>query len=88
MPEISRFLNMVIQMYYLDHEDPHIHIMSPETIGFCKVDFNGNILQGNLPKNKLRIIRKWISMHEEELEYNWKISRDHINPERIEPWIQ
>jgi hypothetical protein len=78
--------NMIIQMYYLDHEDPHIHIMSPE--GICRVDFEGNVLKGNLPINKLRVIKKWISLHKDELEHNWTISRDHLEPERIKPWVQ
>jgi len=67
MPEISRFLNMIIQMYYLDHEDPHIHVMSPEVNGICKINFEGIVLKGTLPINKLRVLRKWIRMHKQEL---------------------
>ncbi|MGD1007776.1 MAG: DUF4160 domain-containing protein [Ignavibacteriaceae bacterium] len=73
-------------MYYRDHEDPHIHIMSPE--GICKMDFEGKVLRGDLPANKLRIIRQWINKHKDQLEHNWTISRDHVESERIEPWKQ
>ncbi|MDR3627430.1 MAG: DUF4160 domain-containing protein [Ignavibacteriaceae bacterium] len=73
-------------MYFLDHEDPHIHVKSPE--GFCKINFNGEIMKGYLPANKLRIVKQWIIQHKDELEHNWEISRDHIEPERIKPWIQ
>jgi hypothetical protein len=26
MPEISRFLGIIVQMYYADHEPPHFHV--------------------------------------------------------------
>jgi hypothetical protein len=60
--------------------------MSPE--GICKMDFEGKVLRGDLPANKLRIIRQWINKHKDQLEHNWTISRDHVESERIEPWKQ
>jgi len=26
MPEISRFFGIVVQMYYADHDPPHLHV--------------------------------------------------------------
>jgi hypothetical protein len=61
---------MIIQMYFWDHEDPHIHVKSRE--GFCKINFNGEITKGYLPANKLRIVKQWIIQHKDELEHNGK----------------
>lgn len=54
MPEISRFLGIVIRMFYDDHNPPHLHA----EYGGNKVllDFQGNILQGSLKsKTALRL---------------------------------
>ena len=66
MPEISRFLGIVIRMFYDDHNPPHLHA----EYGGNKVllDFQGNILQGSLKsKTALRLVREWIDIHELEL---------------------
>lgn len=84
MPEISRFMGMVIRMFYNDHEIPHIHVYSAGR--YTKVDFNGKIVKGNLSPNKLTIIHNWIAQHKEELTSNWNKIRNKEFPERIEPW--
>jgi len=73
MPEISRFMGMVIQLYYDDHLVPHIHVRQAESR--CRIDLNGILLDGN------------ISLHHSELLKNWKRIRNGKQPERIEPWI-
>ncbi|MHB8931461.1 MAG: DUF4160 domain-containing protein [Melioribacteraceae bacterium] len=84
MPEISRFMGMVIQMYYRDHVLPHIHIRDAETT--CTIDLDGNILGGKLPLHKLHIIQRWMTLHKKELERNWNLVKDKELPERIAPW--
>ena len=84
MPEISRFKGMVIRMFYQDHEIKHIHVYSAGR--FSKIDFNGKVIKGYLPPNKLNIISKWIELHKKELENNWIKIRNKEFPERIEPW--
>ena len=36
-------------------------------------DFDGNLIEGNLPKKKERLVQAWINIHEEELAANWKL---------------
>lgn len=84
MPEISRFLGMVIHIYFDDHSEPHLHVRLAESR--CKIDFEGNILNGSLPIPKLNIVKKWIMLHQKELFENWKRIRKGKLPERIEPW--
>lgn len=45
MPEISRFLGIVIAMYYLDHAPPHFHAVYGEyevTIEIATAKINGD----------------------------------------------
>ena len=85
MPEISRFLGMIIQMYYDDHPTPHIHVRYAESR--CKLDMDGNLLQGSIPLAKLHIVKRWTILHHEELLENWERIRKGKQPERIEPWV-
>ena len=84
MPEISRFLGMIIRMYYDDHSEPHIHVKQAENI--CKIDLHGNLLNGIIALPKLHIVKRWILLHQEELMNNWNKIRNGKQPERVEPW--
>ncbi|HOC69510.1 MAG TPA: DUF4160 domain-containing protein [Candidatus Hydrogenedentes bacterium] len=84
MPEISRFLGIVIRMFYDDHNPPHLHA----EYGGNKVllDFQGNILQGSLKsKTALRLVREWIDIHELELMENWEHARTGNPLNKISP---
>jgi len=65
MPEISRFMGIVIQMYYDDHSIPHIHARYSESR--CKIDIEGNLMGGDIPLSKLHIIKRWINLHKAEI---------------------
>lgn len=85
MPEISRFMGMVIQMYYDDHPTPHIHVKYAESR--CKIDLEGKLIDGSIPLPKLHIAERWVKLHHDELFKNWKRIRNGKQPERIEPWV-
>jgi hypothetical protein len=71
-------------MYSEDHEPPHIHVLhASETI---KIDFKGKILIGYLQPNLLKILKKWIIQHKEELEMNWNLVREGKKIIKIQPW--
>jgi hypothetical protein len=87
MPEISRFLGMVIRMWYNDYGNPHIHVYYQKK--FTKIDFDGNIIgKLFLPLYQLRVIRSRIDEHKDELLNNWNLIRDRREPTRITPWIK
>jgi hypothetical protein len=48
MPEICRFLGIVISMYFDKHNPPHFHIRYNEYRAAMNIR-NGNILDGYLP---------------------------------------
>jgi hypothetical protein len=84
MPEISRFFGIVIRMYYNDHAPPHIHAEFQG--GKALLDFNGNILRGDMgSRTATRLVREWIDLHGAELEEDWNLARAGEDIRQIEP---
>ena len=84
MPEISRFLGIIIRMYYDEHNPPHL----PAEYDGKKVllDFQGNIVAGDLgSRATLRLIREWIDIHVDELKENWELARLGKDLKKIAP---
>lgn len=84
MPEIARFFGLIVQMYYDEHNPPHLHA---EYQGRkIVVDFKGNILRGDLAsRTALRLLREWIDLHTRELEEDWQLARSGNELNRISP---
>jgi len=83
MPIISRFYGIVIAMYFNDHNPPHFHA---KYSGYeALFNFEGALLEGELPKRASKIVQEWISYHKSELESNWEKAKsgqplDYIAP--------
>jgi hypothetical protein len=74
VPVISRFYGILIAMYFNDHNPPHFHA---KYSGYeALFDFNGNIIDGELPKRASKFVQEWISFHKEDLEENWEHARN------------
>ncbi len=50
---------------------PHIHAEYGESEAVF--DFEGNVIEGELPLKKTRMVQTWIDIHNEELVANWKL---------------
>ena len=73
MPEISRFLGIVIGMFYSEHGAPHFHAVYG---GYeISVDIESRAVQGEFPRRALRLVLEWASLHESELQANWNLAR-------------
>jgi hypothetical protein len=66
MPEISRFYGIIIKMFFNDHAPPHFHTEYGEHKAMIEI-ISGEILEGYLPKNQLKLVQAWTILHEEEL---------------------
>lgn len=53
------------------HNLPHIHAEYGEDEAVF--DFDGNVLEGSIPKKKERMVQAWIDIHKEDLIANWKL---------------
>jgi hypothetical protein len=83
MPEISRFLGIVIAMYYRDHAPPHFHALYGEhemTVNIATGEVNGDF-----PKRALAHVLEWHILHREELSDIWTLARASKPLPRIDP---
>ena len=61
MPVISRFLGIIILMYWRDHNPPHFHAKYGDYE--ILVSLEGQIMEGRFPKRALRLVLEWMDMH-------------------------
>ena len=84
MPEISRFLGIVIAMYYNDHAPPHFHATYGEHE--IRVDItSGGILSGNFPGRAENLVLEWLQLHRDELIEDWRLAEERKPLKKIEP---
>ncbi len=87
MPSISMFYGIIVYMYYYDnreHHNPHIHAEYQDFKVVVSVP-EGEIITGELPNNKLKLLLAWIELHNEELLANWKLASTGNQIYKIEP---
>lgn len=87
MPTISMFYGVLISMYFVDnkqHNLPHIHAYYQEYEAVFDIE-NAEMIDGNFPRNKKRLVQAWIELHKEELYANWQLAVLGRNPYSIEP---
>jgi hypothetical protein len=83
MPEVSRFLGIVIQMYYSDHGPPHFHAKYGEYR--ITVELDSGVVKGTFPRRALIAVLDWYVVHLEELRDNWNRARSDQPLSRILP---
>ncbi len=84
MPEISRFLGIVIAMYYNDHSPPHFHARYGDSEIRVNIE-NGEIMSGELPRRASRLVLEWFELHRAELLKDWGLAQDRKPLIKIEP---
>lgn len=80
MPEISRFLGIVIFMNWGDHPLPHFHARYGAYE--IAVEIEAGIVRGVFPKRALRAVLDWLDEHKPELLEDWRLAqlREPLNP--------
>ena len=66
MPEISRFLGIVIAMYYKEHEPPHFHAKYGNQSGVFSIA-ELKLIEGSMPKRIISLVLEWAFEHRKEL---------------------
>lgn len=74
MPEISRFLGIVIGMFYGDHPPPHIHAVYGEFE--ISVEIESGAVTGRFPGRALARVLEWTRAHRAELLDDWELARE------------
>ncbi len=71
MPEISRFLGIMIYMYFNEHNPPHFHARYNEYEAAISIKSLG-IVKGKLPPKVLSLVVEWGMQYRDELLQNWE----------------
>lgn len=87
MPTISMFYGIVVYMYLMDnkqHHLPHIHTRYQDMKASISI-LDGNLLDGDIPPAKLRLVQAWIEIHREELMADWELAISGEPPFKVAP---
>ena len=83
MPEISRFLGIVIGIFYSDHAPPHFHAVYGEYE--ITVEISAGVVSGRFPRRALNHVLEWSTIHRDELLEDWDLARSRQALKPIEP---
>jgi hypothetical protein len=87
MPAISMFYGIIVSIYYLDnkqHNRPHFHARYQDDEAVFGIP-NGDLMEGDLPASKLKLVQAWIEIHRDELLANWQLAVSGQPPFKIDP---
>lgn len=73
MPEISRFLGIIITMYYETgtHQQPHFHARFGEYRASFTIDPPA-LLAGVMPRRPQHLVLAWAELYQTQLLDNWE----------------
>ena len=72
MPIISQFYGILVYIYKEKggkHKMPHFHAKYAEFEGVY--DFEGSLIEGELPKRQNKFVEAWCLLHTDELNAAW-----------------
>jgi len=80
------FYGIIVRMFAENggqHNLPHIHALysGDEVV----LDLEGNVIEGKLPKGKMRLLLAWLEIHKDELKANWDLLSQNEPAFKIEP---
>ena len=86
MPELSRFLGIIVYMYFNDHNPPHFHVEYGEYEASITIN-SFALLEGDLPSRVLGYVIEWASIHKQELLEDWNTIQTTGKHFKIKPLI-
>lgn len=87
MPVVSMFYGIIILIFYFDnkkHHRAHLHAHYGEHEAVIAID-NGDVLEGDLPRPKMKLVEAWVEIHKDELLADWQLAVEGQQPFKIEP---
>ena len=76
MPEISRFLGIIISMYFDEHNPPHFDVRYNEYRASMGIH-DLNVIAGSLPAKIRGLVEEWAEIHQMELLRMWETKEFH-----------
>ena len=87
MAVLAMFYGIIVSMYFFDnkrHHLPHIHVKYQGEEVVLSIP-EGDILQGKLKRNKMKLVQAWIEIHQDELMANWELANNGEQIFKIDP---
>jgi len=87
MAIIAMFYGIIVSMYFFDkrqHHMPHIHVKYQDEEAVIAIP-EGEVLEGTLKANKMRLVQAWIEIHREELMADWELASQGESIFKIDP---
>ncbi|MCP9451832.1 MAG: DUF4160 domain-containing protein [Nitrospira sp.] len=84
MPEICRFLGIIITMYFNEHNPPHFHPRYGNHKAEIAIE-TLSIIAGSLPPRVLGLVMEWAALRRRELMEDWELARRQVELKRIAP---
>jgi shikimate kinase len=87
MAVLSMFYGIIVSIYYFDnkqHRLPHIHVTYGEQEVVVGIP-DGNIIEGDIQANKMKLLQAWLEIHKDELLANWNLAVSGNKVFKIEP---
>jgi hypothetical protein len=76
MAVVSMFYGIIVSMYFFDtrkHHLPHIHVRYQDQEVVLSIP-DGEVLEGDLKRNKMKLVQAWIEIHQDELMADWELA--------------
>ena len=86
MPEICRFLGIVISMYYSEHAPPHFHAKYGEHRAAFSIN-DLKIIEGELPPRIVALVLEWAFEHRNKLLEDWELVQNKKELKKITPLV-
>ena len=66
------------------HNKPHIHVKYQDDEVIVAIP-EGDVLEGSIPKAKMKLLQAWIEIHKDELMADWQLAVSGELPYKMEP---
>lgn len=83
MPEISRFLGILVYRYYRNHMPPHFHAEYGEFE--ITVEIESGVVSGRFPRRALVLVLEWSILRRAELLADWELAANRLPLKPIPP---
>lgn len=76
------FYGIIVSIYYFDNKQhglPHLHATYGEQEAVLGIP-EGELIEGSIQGNKMKLLQAWIEIHKDELMANWNLA---VNGKRV-----
>jgi Domain of unknown function (DUF4160) len=71
MPMIAIFNGIIVQMFFEDHDPPHVHAIYAGRKALVRIS-DGEVIRGMLPRKQAKLVQYWVNLRQAELMENWR----------------